>query len=226
MKTRRRFRAGAQHYGGKSSADQHLQDKSSVGQSVRRLREGRGLSIRALADASGLAINTLSLIENDRTSPSVSTLQLIATALGVNIAAFFEEQDEWASVAYVRATERPRMAFAHGFFEDLGTGLRGRPVQPCLVTLEPGSGSGATPIVHTGYEFVYCQSGRITYSIEGETYLLERGDSLLFESHLPHQWHNVSAEMSQMLLVLFPTDDHDRPTERHFALATIVEQSA
>jgi transcriptional regulator with XRE-family HTH domain len=196
-----------------------------VGQSLRRLREERRLSIRTLADASSLAANTLSLIENNKTSPSVCTLQQIAAALGVNITAFFEPQDNGTSVAYIRSNERLRMAFAHGTLEYLGTGLRGQPVQPCLVTLEPESDSSRTPIVHTGYEFVYGLSGRITYRVEDRTFLLEPGDSLLFESHLPHQWYNVSAELSQMLLVLMPTDEHDRPTEHHFAPTTLIGKS-
>jgi hypothetical protein len=45
---------------------------------------------------------------------------------------------------------------------------------------------------------------------------LEAGDSLLFESHLPHQWHNPTGQQSQAILVLYPTDARDRPTERHF----------
>lgn len=57
---------------------------------MRELRTERGLSIRALAEASGLAVNTLSLIENGRISPSVSTLYRAASALGVVITAFFE----------------------------------------------------------------------------------------------------------------------------------------
>ena len=60
-----------------------------VGGRLRALREARQLSIRALAEASGLAVNTLSLIENGRTSPSVSTLQQIAVALSLPITAFF-----------------------------------------------------------------------------------------------------------------------------------------
>ncbi|MCB0148406.1 MAG: helix-turn-helix transcriptional regulator, partial [Caldilineaceae bacterium] len=61
-----------------------------VGQRLRQLRTERGMSIRALADASGLSVNTLSLIENGKISPSVSTLHRAAAALGVIITAFFE----------------------------------------------------------------------------------------------------------------------------------------
>ena len=188
----------------------------NVGCCLRVLRDERGWSIRELAEKSGLAMNTLSLIENARTSPSVSTLQQIARALEVPITAFFETGAPKTSVVHIKASCRTCAAFAHGALEDLGAGLTSRVVQPFVVTLEPHAGSGPTPIVHTGYEFVYCLQGRMTYTIQDRTYLLESGDSLLFESHLPHHWQNVEAAPSQALLVLFPSDARDRPTESHF----------
>ncbi len=188
----------------------------NVGRCLRVLRDERGWSIRELAERSGLAMNTLSLIENAKTSPSVSTLQQIARALDVPITAFFETGAPKTGVVHIKASHRTRAAFAHGALEDLGVGLPNRVVQPFVVTLEPHAGSGPNPIVHTGYEFVYVLQGRLTYTIQDRTYLLEPGDSLLFESHLPHHWQNVEAEPSQTLLVLFPADSRDRPTESHF----------
>ncbi|MCL4393297.1 MAG: cupin domain-containing protein [Chloroflexi bacterium] len=188
----------------------------NVGRRLRALRDERDLSARVLAEKSSLAVNTLSLIETGKTSPSVSTLQQIAYALDVPITEFFETDAPKSSVAYVRAAERPRAAFAHGTLEDLGAGITHRAVEPFVVTLEPNMGSGPNAIVHTGYEFVYCLQGRIAYTIEERTYLLEAGDSVLFESHLPHRWHNVDTAASRAILVLYPTDERDHPTERHF----------
>ena len=186
------------------------------GRRLPRLRTERALSLRALAERSGLALNTLSLIEHGKTSPSVSTLQQLAAALETPITAFFETDYPTNSVAYIKAGQRPRAAFAHGTLEDLGAGLTDRAVEPFVVMLEPNSDSGPHPIVHTGYEFVYCLSGRIAYTVDSQSYLLEPGDSLLFEAHLPHRWQNADAVRAQAVLVLYPLDDHDRPAERHF----------
>lgn len=188
----------------------------NVGQRLRELRLEHSLSIRALAERSGLNVNTFSLIENGKTSPSVSTLQQIAAALEVPITAFFETDTPKNSIAHITAHHRPRAAFAHGVLEDLGAGLTDRAVEPFVVTLEPNADSGPHPIVHTGFEFVFCLQGRIGYTIDEHTYLLEPGDSLLFESHLPHQWQNTHTQASQAILVIYPTDERDRPTERHF----------
>jgi transcriptional regulator with XRE-family HTH domain len=189
----------------------------NVGGSLRKLREERSLSIRALAEISGLAINTLSLIENGKSSPSVSTLQQLAAALDVHITAFFETESTKNKIAYVKANGRPRATFDHGILEDLGAGASIRAVVPFVLTLEPEAGSGFQDIVHTGYEFVYCLEGRIAYTIEEHTYLLEPGDSLLFEAHLRHRWQNLNSTKSRTVLVLYPTDENDIPTQRHFS---------
>jgi transcriptional regulator with XRE-family HTH domain len=191
-------------------------DHPDIGRCLRGLRARYGLSIRSLAEQSSLNVNTLSLIENGKTSPSVSTLQQVANALGVPITAFFETETPRNNVSYQRAGQRPKVAFAHGVLEDLGDGLTLRGGQPFLVTLEPRAGSGSTPIVHTGHELVFCLEGRLSYTIDEQTYPLDPGDSLLFEAHLPHCWQNTGDTASRSLLIMCPSDESDRPIERHF----------
>jgi transcriptional regulator with XRE-family HTH domain len=190
-----------------------------VSQRLRQLRLENGLSIRALAEASGLSANTLSLIENGKISPSVSTLHRAANALGIPIMAFFEAPWLRKQVVLSRRSERAQARFEHGAVEDLSIGFASRALHSCVVTLEPHAGSGSDHIVHTGDEFVYCLQGRITYIVDGTPYILEPGDSLIFESHLPHRWQNEGDTLAQMLLVLAPTDSRERPTHRHFAPA-------
>jgi transcriptional regulator with XRE-family HTH domain len=190
----------------------------NVGLRLRALRSERDLSIRALAEKSGLNINTLSLIENGKTSPSVSTLQQLALGLKVPITAFFETDAPKKHIAYIQANQRADALFAHGTLADLGAGMTERAIEPFIITLGPNMGSGQQPIVHTGHEFVFCLKGRLLYTIEDQSYLLTAGDSLLFEAHLPHRWQNVDVETSQALLVLCPADARDQPTALHFAL--------
>jgi transcriptional regulator with XRE-family HTH domain len=187
-----------------------------VGRNLHHLRIEKGLSMRSLAKLSGLNVNTLSMIENKKTSPSVSTLQQVAGALEVPITAFFETDLPPDNLCYQKANKRPQAAFASGTLADLGAGLTLRGGKPLLVTLEPQASSGSTPIVHTGHEFVFCLEGRISYTIEGQIYILDPGDSLLFEAYLPHIWQNVGDLPSRSLLIMCPADESDRPTERHF----------
>jgi transcriptional regulator with XRE-family HTH domain len=187
-----------------------------VGRNLHQLRTEKGLSMRSLAKLSGLNVNTLSMIENKKTSPSVSTLQQVAGALEVPITAFFETDLPQDNLCYQKANKRPQATFASGTLADLGAGLTLQGGKPLLVTLEPHANSGPTPIVHTGHEFVFCLEGRISYTIEDQVYTLDPGDSLLFEAYLPHIWQNVGDSPSKSLLIMCPADESDRPTERHF----------
>jgi transcriptional regulator with XRE-family HTH domain len=191
-------------------------DEIPVGKRLRELRASRDLSMHALADASGLNVNTLSLIENQRTSPSVSTLQQLSQALQVPLSAFFEVDQDNRQVVFQKMSARPRASFSHGTIEDMGAGMSRFGAEPLIVTLDPHADSGKTPIVHTGREFVYCLEGRLAYTVGDETYLLDPGDSLLFDAYLPHRWKNVGSTRSRNLLILCPSDERERPVDRHF----------
>jgi transcriptional regulator with XRE-family HTH domain len=210
-KRKRGRRAPAEAAAGDSVANQ-----IDVGRCLRGLRIQRGLTLRLLADQSGLNVNTLSMIENGKTSPSVATLQILASALDSPITAFFETGIARNMIAFHKANRRPRATFAHGTLEDLGAGMISNGAEPFLVVLEPNAESGSVPIVHTGREFVFCLEGLLAYTIENQEYLLEPGDSLLFEAHLPHHWKNAGASATRSLLVLCPSDNNDRPTNLHF----------
>ena len=207
-----------EHQASSAAATEAPIQEGHVGQRVRQLRIERGLSIRALAEASGLSANTLSLIENGKISPSVSTLQRAAAALGVPITAFFEAPVPLRPVVFCAGAARHSARFEHGSVENLAAGFASQTLHPCLVTLEPHTGSGAELIVHTGYEFAYCLRGQITYTVDDSRYTLAPGDSLIFESHLPHRWQNEAETPAQMLVVLASTDERDRSTHRHFTL--------
>jgi transcriptional regulator with XRE-family HTH domain len=187
-----------------------------VGMKIRELRNQRGLSLRLLAERSGLNINTLSSVENGKSSPSVATLQQLARALEVPISAFFESEPVSKQVVFTEHKRRPEATFSNAHMQNLGKDLANNAVQPFVVTLEPGSGSGERMIVHTGHEFVYCLSGRVLYTIDAIDYPLEPGDSVVFEAHLPHQWKNTEERQSQIILILYPADLHEEPGGRHF----------
>ncbi|OIN88560.1 MAG: hypothetical protein AUJ21_10820 [Anaerolineae bacterium CG1_02_58_13] len=187
-----------------------------VGQRLRVLRKARNLSIRSLAKQSGLSVNTLSLIENGKTSPSVSTLHLLAQTMNVSITAFFENEHQDKRIVYQKAGERQQIVFSQGHMEKLNEGMPRLGSEPFITKLEPNANSGETPVVFAGREFIYCLEGHITYTVEDDTYPLAPGDSLIFDAYMPHSWRNTAATNSSALLVLCPIEMPDQPTERFF----------
>lgn len=193
-----------------------LHTNEQVGHKLRNLRKAHKFSIRVLAERSNLSVNTLSLIENGKTSPSVSTLSQLAQSLGVPVTAFFESAEHKRRVVYQKVGERKQIVFSQGHMEKLNEGMPRMGSEPFITRLELDANSGKTPIVFPGREFIYCLEGHITYTIEGETYPLAPGDSLIFDAYTPHAWRNTALTSSCALLVLCPEDAIDDSPERYF----------
>jgi transcriptional regulator with XRE-family HTH domain len=184
--------------------------EAALGNRLRDLRRQQALSLRALAEKSGLSANTLSLIENGKTSPSVATLQQIAIALNIPITSFFEIKVNRDPVIYTRQDQRTGNSFLHGKLEELGTGVGNEGLQPFVITFDARSDSGPQPLTHEGSEFIYCLEGRVIYNVIGEEYTLEPGDSLVFSSKMPHTWFNPLETTSRVIIVMATTEEPRR----------------
>jgi len=181
----------------------------NVGTCIREIREAKGYSLRALADRSGLSLNAISRIERGNNSPTVSSLQRLATALAVPINEFFETSTEYATIL-VRKNQRLRTRGEGVLFESLGSGLPGQMIEPFLMTLLPGAVGGEEPISHAGEEFVYCVEGEVEYLVNDEWHRLEAGDSLLFQSPQPHMCRNTSLNQAIVLLIILAAEEYVR----------------
>lgn len=181
---------------------------------LRQIRQERQMTIRALATKSGVSANTISLIENEHTSPSVNTLQELATGLGVPLISFFEGDKTEPALIYQQRGKRASTRFVHGNLNQLGDGLTPVGAEPILITLEPGSVHGRD-IRHMGREFIFCLEGKFTCVVNHKEYVLTPEDSLLFDASLPHHWSNPNSETCRVLALFCQMDAQDRPAERH-----------
>ena len=192
-------------------------DKSfSLGEKLRQLRNERNISQRDLARSAGLSPNSISLIERDETSPSVATLQSLATALNIRMSYFFEEKTP-TSILHIKSGDRPQISSEGVVIEGVGKTIPYQEMEPFLLTLKPKAGSGGErQVVHSGHEFVYCLEGKIEYVIDGKVFLMSAGDILIFEAMLPHLWRNPFDNKAQFLLVLQTPNASREPVQRHF----------
>jgi transcriptional regulator with XRE-family HTH domain len=180
------------------------------------LRTERRLSQRDLASQAGISANSISLIERNEISPSVSTLQSLAGALNIKISYFFDEEYT-GDVLFVKSKERPVIKGQGLLIEGIGKRLPNQEVEPFRIVLEPHATSGEQQVVHPGQEFVCCQQGKVEYLIDGQSYLVEEGDFLIFEASLPHLWRNPFDKQAVFLLVIQTSNQSRDPIHRHFA---------
>ena len=193
----------------------NVEGSPDVGSRIRELRERSNLSLRALAEMCNVSPNTVSLIERGLSSPSVDTLQRLASGLGVSIAAFFETGEPPARLVLAPSANRARSRAPGTTIERLGSGLADHAFASFLITMEPGTSTNTEPIEHSGAEWVYCLEGLVEYEVDAREYRLTPGDNLLFDASLPHRWRNPGPEQAQMLLILDAGERHDLTVEQH-----------
>jgi quercetin dioxygenase-like cupin family protein len=82
--------------------------------------------------------------------------------------------------------------------------------------MEKFATSGGRTLIHSGFEFVYCLSGKVLYWIQEKEYTMVPGDSILFAAQLGHRWENISDGESQLLIVMTPACGHVELSKKHF----------
>ena len=162
-----------------------------VGPRLRAHRLRLGLSQRELARRAGVSNATISMIEADHVSPSISALRQILSALDISIADFFAATDEQREQVVFRASELTEIAGGAISYRQVGANLKGRALQMIHERYKPGAQSGAKMLSHQGEEAGIVIKGRLTLEVDGRRYELQTGDAYCFDSRRPHAFRNA-----------------------------------
>ncbi len=181
-----------------------------VGERIKATREERGLSLKGLADLTGFSTALLSQMENHLVSPSLGTMITIARALNLPLGHFFGKGSE-QPYSIVRKDERKKVSrFAskegvkYGYsYESLGYDKKNRRMEPFLVTLEPATVKTQTLSTHEGEEFIYVLDGDMEVILGNHTDLLHPGDSIYYDSTIPHRVQCHKDRETKILAVLY-----------------------
>lgn len=166
--------------------------EQAIGHEVRILRKALGLTVSDVAATTGLSVGMLSKIENGNTSPSLTTLQTLARALGVPLTTLFERFEERRGAVFVKAgagveLERrgTRAGHQYNLLGHIGATASGVQVEPYLITLSTESDVFPT-FQHEGLEFLYMLEGEVVYRHGEQLFTMLPGDSLFFDADAPH----------------------------------------
>ncbi len=179
---------------------------SDLGTEIRGLRKARNLTLSDLAATSGLSVGYLSMVERQKAMPSIKALMSIAQALGVTIGWFFEADtvrpQERGLV--VRRSRRRRIDYSTGIVDELlSPSLKGS-LELVLCRLAPGASSGEEPYSHSSEEAGVIVRGRLELWVDGQSVLLETGDSFGFESTRPHRYRNPGPDEAEVVWAITP----------------------
>jgi len=181
-----------------------------VGEKIKELREKKGLSLKDLADLTGFSTALLSQMENHLVSPSLGTIIKMARALGVRVGDFLGES-VGEPFSIVRKDERKKVSrFAskdgvkYGYsYESLGYDKKDRHMEPFIVTLEPATVKASKTSVHEGEEFIFVLEGEMEVVLGNHTDVLYPGDSIYYDSTIPHRIQCHQDKITRILALLY-----------------------
>lgn len=180
----------------------------SLGAAIRHARRNRALTLEQVARKTRLSVSYLSQLERDRMPPSLSSLKRIAEALDVPAGSLMFAKTgarSDAPVAVVRQAERKRLVFPGSEirYEMLTPDLRRR-ASMLWLHAAAGAESGPAAFAHEGEDAVVVLQGRLAVEVGGLWHELATGDSIYFDSQLPHRWRNPTKRATIAIWVSTP----------------------
>ena len=180
-------------------------DTPFVGERIRQLRHQSGLSQRELARRSGVTNGMISLIEQNKTSPSVALLKKVLSGFPMSLAEFFSGVEEAASTPVFFAAQQLKVMDNGAIrFRQLGDQFKGRAVQIMNETYPPGADTGETMLSHESEEGGFVIRGQIEITVGHQSAILGTGDGYYFDSRLPHRFRNIGDDTCELVSACSP----------------------
>jgi transcriptional regulator with XRE-family HTH domain len=192
-----------------------MSDKENkIGERIRGLRIAKGLSIVEVSGKSGIAESTLYSIEGHMVSPPLGNLVSLAKVFEVSVGDLFGDSGD-SPYCIVRSGDRKTVSrfnstdgTSGGYsYESLGQHKKNRHMEPFLVTLTPTESSQAEPNQHIGEEILFVLEGKVDVRLLDKTETLNPGDSIYYDSTMPHVVSCHGKETATILAVIYAKDE-------------------
>ena len=170
-----------------------------VGARLRSVRITFGLSQRALARRAGVTNGLISLIEQNRVSPSVSSLKKVLDGVPMSLAEFFTLDLAAAPQAFFGVEELTEIGNEQVSLRLVAAQRAGRQLTLLHERYAPGAETGDEMLTHRGEEGGVVVKGRIELTLAGVSRVLSAGEAYYFSSHLPHRFRNVGREPCEII---------------------------
>ena len=166
-----------------------------IGTRLRLVRQIYGLTQRELARRAGVTNGAISLIEQNRVSPSISSLKKILDGIPLSLADFFTLNFACADEVFFGADEMTEIAFGETIsMRMVGRNIKNRALQMLRETYQPGADTGEEMLRHQGEECGIIVSGCLAVTVGTQERILRPGEAYYFRSDIPHRFRNPGAE--------------------------------
>lgn len=170
---------------------ERAEEDIDIGLRLRTLRELHGLSQRELALQAGISNAMISLIEKNRSSPSIGMLKRILGCFNLSLSAFFASDFASDQTVFLSHDELTEIGSGDISLKQIGANLQNRALQLMYETFQEGAESGVDLLTHEGEEAGFVIEGRLELTVASQIRVLGPGDAYYFKSSLPHRFRNV-----------------------------------
>ena len=177
----------------------------SVGKRIESFRQRKEMSVDELAKVAGVKTQVLEAIEREDVFPAIGVLIKLARALGQRLGSFMDDQFKEDPLVVLKA-ERDRRRQSIGSnanpyeYYSLGQGKPDRHMEPFYVIIGPNEMPLSS---HEGEEFIYVIKGRLELRCGNKVQVLEAGDSVYYNSLLPHVLKSVGPDSAEIVATVF-----------------------
>ena len=169
---------------------------AAIGDRIREVRLARNMTLQVLATATGLSTSMLSLVERGRASPSIGSLIVIASCLGVTMSDLMTSEPASSEEPVVRASQQRVVETAEHVIRRLIREDRTRGISVAINEYEPNTGNAELPVSHGGYEYGFVLEGTVTVELDKTSYVLKGGDLISYSSRRAHRiWNHGSKKV-------------------------------
>jgi len=175
-----------------------------VGARLSEVRKMHHLSQRQLAKRAGVTNGTISLIEQNRVSPSVGSLRKVLQGLPMSFADFFSLETAPRQQVFFAAGDMLDIGDGNISYRQVGRDLAGRALQILHERYAPGSDTGGAMLRHDSEEGGVVIRGRLEVTVGDQRRVLEAGDAYYFDSRLPHRFRNIGDEECELVSACAP----------------------
>ena len=166
-------------------------DPACLGDRLKRMRVMFGLTQRELARRAGVTNGAISLIEQNRVSPSISSLKKILDGIPMSLAEFFTLDMQADDEVFFAASDLTEIAFGPEIsLRMVGRAVKRRAMQVMHEIYQPGADTGAVMLRHDGEEGGLITKGRLLVTVGAREQALGVGDAYYFLSRIPHRFRN------------------------------------
>jgi transcriptional regulator with XRE-family HTH domain len=175
-----------------------------VGTHLKAVRQMYGLSQRELAKRAGVTNGLISLIEQNRVSPSVSSLKKVLDGIPMALADFFTLDLGGQPQVFFPRQELPDIGTASVELRLVGGRLAKRSMSILHELYAPNADTGEEMLTHAGEEGGVVVKGKIELTVGGESRILGPGDAYYFKSSMPHRFRNAGREECELVSASSP----------------------